>query len=91
MDINLNKQCIKSVRLFCLFLTVGLKTFSLEAFFLTGSGHYSVRGEMRSAPGMAGDRGTHQAIEQSFRLLGEARFNERSSFFLELAPRPVIL
>lgn len=50
---------------------------------LDGEGHYSLRGETRTKPGMARDRGIHQAIDQSFRLLGEARVNDRSSFFLE--------
>ena len=48
-----------------------------------GKGHYGLRGETRTRPGMALDRGLHQATDQSFRLLGEARFNDSSSFFLE--------
>lgn len=57
---------------------------SAQAFFLDGNGHYSLRGATEKNPGFAADRGTYQAIEQSFRLEAEARMNERSSFFTEM-------
>ena len=52
-------------------------------FFLDGDGHYSLRGETRTKPGFSSEQGTYQAIQQFFRLRGEARFNERSSMYLE--------
>lgn len=55
-----------------------------HAIFLDGEGHYALRGETRTAPGASGRRGLHQAIDQSFRLIGEGRLNEKSSMFLEL-------
>jgi len=55
-----------------------------QAFFLDGSGHYALRGVTEKNPGFATDTGTYQAIEQSFRLEGEARMNDKSSFFMEL-------
>lgn len=54
------------------------------AIFLDGKGHYALKGETITAPGAATDQGEHQAIEQSFQLQGEARLNEKSSFFMEL-------
>ncbi len=55
-----------------------------HAFTVDGSGHYAVRGEWQNNPGMNGGTGLHQAIAQSCRLLGEARANDKGSFFLEL-------
>ena len=55
-----------------------------QAFFLDGNGHYALRGATEKNPGFATDRGTYQAIEQSFRLEAEARMNDRSSFFTEM-------
>jgi len=54
------------------------------AFFLDGNGHYSLRGETRPWPAFSKDSGIYQAIQQSFRLEGEVRFNDRSSMLLEL-------
>ena len=56
-------------------------SLNATALFLDGEGYYGVRGETRFAPGMAKDRGTHQAIDQTFMLKGEARLNDQSSFF----------
>jgi hypothetical protein len=53
------------------------------ALFLDGDGHYALRGETRTNPAFSKESGTYQAIEQSFRLKGEARFNDLSSMFLE--------
>lgn len=53
-------------------------------FFLDGNGHYSLRGVAQKNPGFATDRGTYQAIEQSFRLEAEARVNDRSSFIMDM-------
>ncbi len=78
-----------STRLRDSFLTLAIffssVVFSHPAFalFLDGNGHYSLRGETRTSPGMSSGRGTHRAIDQNFRLEGEARFNDQSSFFLE--------
>ena len=71
------------------FLVLSVVTSSLPshsfALSLDGEGHYSLRGETRTNPGASGKRGIHQAIDQSFRLLGEARVNDKSSFFLEFS------
>jgi len=56
---------------------------SAFGFFVDGDGHYALRGETRTSPEFSKDTGTFQAIEQSFRLKGEARFNDISSMFLE--------
>ncbi len=56
-----------------------------EAIFLDGSGHYSLRAETQANPGFRSDTGTYQAIQQFFSLTGEARLNDRSSFFLEFS------
>lgn len=53
-------------------------------FSVDGDGHYALRGETRTAPGFSKKTGFYQGIEQSFRLLGEARFNDQSSMFLEM-------
>lgn len=52
-------------------------------FFVDGEGNYGLRGETQWAPGFSKESGTYQAIEQTFRLKGEARFNDQSSMFLE--------
>jgi hypothetical protein len=54
-----------------------------NAFFLDGDGHYSLRGATETKPGFRSDSGSYQAIDQSFRLLGEVRLNDRASMFLE--------
>jgi len=54
-----------------------------QAIFLDGNGHYSLRGETQTNPGYRSDTGTYQAIEQNFSLDGEARLNDRSSFFMQ--------
>lgn len=69
------------------FLVLSVVTSSIPSTLfglsLDGEGHYSLRGETRTNPGSSSKRGIHQAIDQSFRLLGEARVNDKSSFFLE--------
>ncbi len=57
-------------------------TPSLFAMNLDGSGHYALRGESLVAPQASSSRGLHQAIEHSFLLDGEVRFNDKSSFFM---------
>lgn len=52
-------------------------------FFVDGEGHYSLKGETRTAPAFSNKTGIYQAIEQSFRLKGEARFSDQSSMNLE--------
>jgi hypothetical protein len=54
-----------------------------HAFFIDGDGHYALRGETETKPSFSEDTGTYQAIEQSFRLRGEARLNDLSGMFLE--------
>ena len=54
-----------------------------DAFFADGEGHYALRGVTETEPAFSHADGTFQAIEQSFRLQGEARFNDFSSMFLE--------
>lgn len=54
-----------------------------HAFSVDGDGHYGLRGSTQTAPGFSKETGYFQAIEQSFSLLGEARFNDLSSMYLE--------
>ncbi len=54
-----------------------------QAFFIDGEGHYSVMGETETQPGFVKHRGMHEAVRQSFRLLGEIRPNDRTSMFIE--------
>ncbi|MBP6217357.1 MAG: hypothetical protein KA436_02080 [Oligoflexales bacterium] len=54
------------------------------SLFFDGTGHYSLKTEVQTAPSSSKDRGMHSATEQSFRLEGEARVHDKSSFFLEL-------
>jgi len=65
---------------------VGLLSFSNSAFsfFLDGSGHYGFRAFTLVDPASSPARGMPQAIEQSFRLLGEVRSGDSASFFAEL-------
>lgn len=53
------------------------------ALYLDGEGHYATKAEVRTAPAVSKDSGQHQALEQSFRLNGEIRVNDASSFFLQ--------
>lgn len=53
-------------------------------FTLDGKGHYGAKGQTLTNPGMSSQMGTQQAIEQSFLMEGEARLNDRSSFFMDL-------
>lgn len=56
---------------------------SANAIYLDGEGHYSLQAGTETAPGVVGNNGMYQATRQNFRLLGEARLNEKSSVFLE--------
>lgn len=73
------------IRIWPVVLVYFLSIFSsnAEALFFDGTGHYSLRGETRTAPGMANDSGMIQVFEHNFRLETEARFNDRGSFFTE--------
>ena len=51
--------------------------------FLDGEGHYGLLGELRTRPAFT-KIGKYQAVRQSFSFLGEARYHDRSSLFLEL-------
>lgn len=53
------------------------------SYFLTGSGHYGARPEFRTNPDMK-PNGNYFSLNQSFRLLGEFKANDRASFFAEL-------
>lgn len=55
-----------------------------RAFIVDGDGHYGLRGETRMAPAFSKNSGTYQAIEQTFRMRSEARFNDQASMFLEM-------
>jgi hypothetical protein len=55
----------------------------IQAVSLDGKGHYSLSGETMTNPGFQTNRGTFQGIRQSFRLDGEARVNDKASFFFE--------
>jgi hypothetical protein len=54
------------------------------AFWADGDGHYALRGATEQHPAFQHGSGIYQAVEQSFRLTGEARFNDQLSLFLEL-------
>lgn len=64
-------------------LCATLPATSAQAFFIDGDGHYGLRGETRTNEAFSKKTGTFQAIEQTFRLTGEARFNDQSSMFLQ--------
>ena len=64
-------------------LMAALSSSSSFGFFIDGDGHYGMKGETRTSPGFSRDSGTFQALQQTFRLRGEARLNDRSSAFLE--------
>lgn len=70
-------QNVIAAVIICLFVNV--KAF---AFYLDGSGNYSVRGITQTNPGFY-PSGDYQTIEQYFRLMGEVRANERTSVFTE--------
>lgn len=80
---------IVTLRRFAPLLTSFLTLLSIAsapsalAFTVDGDGHYALRGESQKAPGFSTKTGYYQAINQSFRLLGEARLNDMSSMFLE--------
>jgi len=78
-----NKAMRFRVTLFFVATAAVLAEPRAQALFLDGSGHYSLTGETQTNPGFRTDTGTVQAIRQNFRLMGEARLNERSSFFME--------
>jgi hypothetical protein len=71
----------KRLVLSCAFLTLPQLA---TAFTTDGSGHYALRFENQTNPGMSTGSGLHQAFAQSFRLLGEVRANDRASFFMEM-------
>jgi hypothetical protein len=75
---NLNRAAL------VLATTVVTMTGNAHAFFLDGNGHYALRGVTEKNPGFSTASGTYQVIEQSFRLEGEARMNDKSSFFLDM-------
>lgn len=60
-----------------------LMTTPSYGFFIDGEGHYSVMGETETMTGYVKSRGMHEAVRQSFRLLGEVRPNDRTSMFIE--------
>ena len=68
--------------------TLGLLVLSAapeaRAFVMDGEGHYGLRGQTRVAPAFSKSSGTFQAIEQTFRMRSEARFNDQASMFLEM-------
>ncbi len=70
--------------MFRLFI-IGCLVFSPAAFgyFLDGKGHYGLRPATQTNPAFASDRGLYQATLQTFRLLGEAKANDKLSLKLE--------
>ena len=62
--------------------SVALASLKSFTFFTSEDGHYAAKGQVRTAPSMSSGE-SHLALEQSFRLLAEKRFNEKSSVFLE--------
>lgn len=75
----------KTLRSFLLVACAAASTITpwANALWIDGDGHYALRGTTETSPGFSKKTGTYQAIEQSFRLLGEARLNDNSSMFLE--------
>lgn len=57
---------------------------SASAIFVSGKGHYTLRGESRQKPGFTGSS-SHQAIDQFFRLETEIRSGDKSSFITEFS------
>lgn len=74
---------LRSSSYFMLLASFALTSLTANGIFLDGEGFYALKGETRTAPGASSETGMHQAIDQSFRLLGEGRLNEKSSVFLE--------
>ena len=62
-------------------VTLGVPVIGYSVF-LDGTGHYGLLGDMRSRPVSGGKN--YQAVRQSFSFLGEARYHDRLSLFLEL-------
>ena len=54
----------------------------LQSIF-SGTGHFGVRGEARTAPSFQDNGQTFLAIDRSFSLMGEARINDNASVFLD--------
>ena len=65
-------------------LAAGMISPAAQGYWVDGSGYYGLRGATETAPAFARDRGTFQAAEQTFRLLGEARANDHLSLHLQL-------
>ncbi len=79
-------RLLNSKRLKIASCLLGAATFyssTASALFLDGSGHYAIRGVTLTNPAAAPDKGLHQAWDQSFRLLGEARTGDTASLFVE--------
>ncbi len=74
----------QNLLLSCFVMVIFLISQRGHAFYLDGKGHYAIRGETLTNPGFSKSRGMHQGFNQSFSLDGEARFNDQSSFFLDL-------
>lgn len=82
---GMSKMTMKSLRPYLLAACAAatLKAPKAHALWIDGDGHYALRGTTETSPGFSKKTGTFQAVEQSFRLLGEARLNDTSSMFLE--------
>lgn len=74
------------IKLFKMYVSCWLLvgSWTTNGFFVSGEGHYSARAQWRTDPRMSPEGRSHQALEQSFRLFADTRFNEKSSIFLEL-------
>lgn len=72
-----------------LFYSIGILLLGLSSsgYSVTydGQGHYSLLAQTRTNPGFSKSNGLHEAIYQNFRLMGEIRSTENTSFFVELS------
>lgn len=85
--VNLNPQKPKKA----IFKTIAglllLASYSTSGYSVSydGEGHYSLLAQTRTNPAFSRDRGLHEAIIQNFRLLGEIRSSDTTSFFMEFS------
>jgi len=67
-------------------ILLGALCFSMQAsaWYLNGSGHYSIRPEFKEHPMFQKGTGNHDAIDHKLRLGIEGRVTDKASLFLEM-------
>ncbi len=73
---------IKTLGIYSSLMLLGVSS-AAYGLFINGQGHYAARGEQRSHIISSGKSTSFRALEHNFRLLGETRVNDNSSFYLE--------